>query len=98
MDEMKSGECLKDCCKQAVEQYKQQTTLKEEKERQVQSHAFCWAYAFVISALLIFLWDGHWNPISIMFSLVALMSWWVVITDACQWMHSRKHLKLKVPK
>jgi len=82
MDEMKSGECLKDCCKEAVDAYKKKMLLKKSRR----DSWFGWTLGILLTFLIMFgLVPAGWYIL-----LVTGLCWIIILGDFVKWMYAKK--------
>lgn len=75
----------KECCKAAVEAYKQEVAQNEKLNEAQKSKWFVRGLAVILPIELVYLWHGDWNFINILFSVVALLCWACVVRDMFKW-------------
>lgn len=84
----------KECCKAAVEAYKQELLEKEKLGKEQKSKWFTRGLAVMLPIELAYLWRGEWNFIIVMFSMLGAMCWLAVLLDLRKWIKTKNTDKI----
>jgi hypothetical protein len=88
MENSDGGQCdteLNDCCKRAVEQYRQKVIARNDAIEAKKSHIFVWVMAAFLPLALYFGPNGVWGPTHYFFSVMAALCWWIILSDIRKW-------------